>query len=108
MTKQIKFETEDEIIGAIDAACRSMKAAEQAGLLHQKMADKFTKDAHHHSNGESAILLERADEELVKSARMIRRAARIERRLKQFKEALAAFRTCTFPFSPDQSVVVDK
>lgn len=108
MTKQIKFETEDEILGAINESSRAMKAAEQAGLLHRKMADKFTKDANKHSNGEASILIERADEELRKSAAMIRRAERIERRLRQYKDALAAFRTRTFPFSPDQSVVVDK
>lgn len=108
MKKQIKFESEDEILGAINEASKSMKAAEQAGLLHRRMAEKFTKDANRHGNGESAILLERADDELCKSAAMIRRAERIERRLKQFKDALAAFRTRTFPFSPDQSVVVDK
>jgi hypothetical protein len=108
MTKQKRYESEAEIISAIDECSKQMKISEQSGLLHRKMADKHTKDSARHKGGDAAVLLERADEELKKSAFMIRRASRISEKLKGLKLALAAFRTVRFPFDADQSVVVDQ
>jgi hypothetical protein len=108
MNKQIRYESEEEILAAIDKCVKSMKASEQAGLLHRKVADKHTKDSARYSNGDAAILIERADEELKKSAFMLRRAIRIEDKLRKLKESLAAFRTQSFPFNTDHSVTVDK
>lgn len=105
--KQIKFETEAEIMAVIDEATRAMKASEQEALLCERMEKKYLRDAASASNGDAAFLTDQAGEQREKRGKALRRASRIQEKLRHLKEALSAFRTTTMPFV-DQSVVLEK
>ena len=91
--KQHHYTSEEEILGVIKEAQNQRAESEKAALFARKMAEHYTRRSVKARNGEAAILLENADEQLILSAKLIRRAERIEKKLEQLKRTLAAFKT---------------
>lgn len=92
-SKQKHYYSESEIIAYIDEVSREMGVAEKAGLMAQKLEAHYMKLSRATQNGESQLNEFKAGQQKKLAGQFIRKAERLEKKLKQFKRTLAAFKT---------------